>query len=251
MRNADFTEFCELLDAAYDLIGSGANKIISGSAKGLFFAALAEYPLDAVRKALSAHCRDKTRGRFTPKPADIIDQIEGAVSDGRPSVEEAWAIALTSRDESDTVVWTNEIAEAFAICSPVLNLGDEVGARMAFKDAYSRIVAQAKAQRIAPKWTASLGWDMRKREASLTRASTAGLLPAPTVAALLPPPIDAAPFDENAKSQIGKIKEMLATMNAEKQREAELHAQREREATAAAKRRQTELIANYHQDMAA
>ena len=245
MRNTDYTEFCDLLDAAYDLIGAGANKIISGSAKRLFFAALAEYPIEAVRKALSAHCRDKVRGRFTPKPADIIEQIEGAVSDGRPSVEEAWAIALTSRDESDTVVWTNEIAEAFVICQPVLSLRDEVGARMAFKDAYSRIVAQAKSQRIAPKWTASLGWDMRKREASLTRASNVGLLPAPTVAALLPAPEEAAPVDAKAKEQIGRIKELLTTMNAEKQRENELHAQREREATAAAKKRAADQTANY------
>ncbi len=238
MNNDDYAVFCDLLDDAYDLIGSGTNKIISGGAKSLFFAALENYSLPTVRAALSAHCLDRTRGRFTPKPADIIEQIEGAIADdGRLGSDEAWAIAITSRDEADTVVWTQEIAEAFSVCAPVLDMGDEVGARMAFKDAYSRIVAKARNERQPIQWFASLGWDKAKRNAVLQKAEIAGLLAAPVVSnLLLQNGVPSMPVDSVASEQIKNIKDMLARMNAEKQRETELYAQREREATSAAKR---------------
>ena len=246
MRNEDYTEFCELLDGAYDPIGSGANKIISGSAKGLFFAAMGAYSLETVRAALSAHCLDKVRGRFTPKPADIIEQIEGAAAnDGRPGAEEAWAIALTGRDESDTVVWTEEIAEAFALCLPVLDVGDDVGARMAFKEAYGRIVSGARSGRHPVKWSASLGWDIAKREAVIKKASTSGLLSAPVAAALLPPPADVVIDDENAKSQINKIRQMMEEMNDKRSSEASAAFEAERMATVDAKRKAQELTENY------
>ncbi|MGK5049506.1 hypothetical protein ACQ4WP_26960 [Janthinobacterium sp. GB4P2] len=211
MHANDYDDFAQLLDDAYDLIGVGANKAISGGAKSMFFAAMAPYSLATVRAALGAHCVDKVRGRFTPKPADIIEQIEAsALNDGRPGAEEAWAIALTSRDESDTVVWTAECAEAFALAGPILALGDEVGARMAFKEAYIRIVAQARAERRPATWSASMGWDQAKRAAVLGRAATAGLLPAPMVQALLPAPVEVAPADDKARAQLTEIKRMLA-----------------------------------------
>jgi Sec-independent protein translocase protein TatA len=249
MHSRDFDEFSLLLDDAYDLIGSGVNKVISGGAKALFFKAMAPYSLDVFRAALSAHCLDKVHGRFTPKPADIIKQIEGsAANDGRPSSDEAWAIALTSRDESDTVIWTQEIAEAFAICSPVFP--DEVGARMAFKDAYTRLVGVARATPTPAQWRASLGWDAAKREAAIVKAGNCGLLCAPTVAALLLAPAGTSEPYGKACAQIDAIKKMMADMNAEKQREAALHAQREHDKNAAAHQRQAELAKNYTKDAA-
>lgn len=210
MQSSDYDDFAQLLDDAYDLIGVGANKVISGGAKSMFFAAMAPYSLTTVRAALAAHCVDKVRGRFTPKPADIIEQIEAsALNDGRPGAEEAWAIALTSRDESDTVVWTAECAEAFSLAGPILALGDEVGARMAFKEAYHRIVAQARAERRPACWSASMGWDQAKRTAVLGRAASAGLLPAPMAQALLPAPPDAEPADDKARAQLAVIKKMI------------------------------------------
>lgn len=246
MRNADFDQFTALLDGAYDLIGSGVNKTISAGAKSLFFSAMAAYSLDQVRSALSAHCLDRVRGRFTPKPADLIEQIEGAAADdGRPGSDEAWAVALTSRDEADTVVWTTETAEAFAICSAVLAMGDEVGARMAFKSAYDRIVNKARGDHQATKWVASLGFDADRRVAVLQNASRAGLLSAPTIELLLPPPMPEKFDDEAAREQIDRIKQMMATMGVERQRQGELHAQRDRDETAAAKAEANSLTANY------
>lgn len=245
MHNDDYTEFCELLDGAYDLIGSGANKIISGGAKGLFFNAMGAYSLQTVRAALGAHCMDKVRGRFTPKPADLIEQIESAAAnDGRPGAEEAWAIALTSRDEADTVVWTQEIAEAFVLCQPVLDMSDEVGARMAFKEAYARITAKARNENRPAQWSASLGWDAAKREVALQKAAVAGLMAAPVVAGLLPPP-DGQGADAKAHSQIAKIKEMMASMNGQRQQEGESWAQQQCNATADAKAAANAMVSEY------
>lgn len=235
MRSEDFDEFAQLLDDAYDLIGVGQNKIISGGAKSMFFAAMSKYPMEVVRAALSAHCLHKERGRFTPKPADLIEQIEGMTGgDGRPAADEAWAIALTSRDEADTVVWTAETAEAFAICSPVFP--DEVGARMAFKEAYNRLVSAARMAGKPASWNASLGWDVKKREAALERAHVAGLLAAPAVQALLPNYSGAgAATQEGSPEGLKKVKEALAGLQdgwakAAERRAAKAEARRQEEA---------------------
>lgn len=211
MQANDYDDFAQLLDDVYDLIGSGANKVINGGAKSMFFAALAPYSLATVRAALGAHCVDKVRGRFTPKPADIIEQIEAsALNDGRPGAEEAWAIALRSQDEADTVVWTAECAEAYALAGSVMALGDEVGARMAFKEAYLRVVAAARAERRPAAWTASIGWDGGRRDQALQRAVVAGLLPMPAAQALLAGPAGDEPISDKAREQLAAIKKMIA-----------------------------------------
>ena len=223
MQANDYDDFAMLLDDVYDLIGSGPNKIITGGAKSMFFAALAPYSLATVRAALGAHCVDKVRGRFTPKPADIIEQIElSTMNDGRPGVEEAWAIAVRSQDEADTVVWTAECAEAYAIASSVMVLGDDVGARMAFKEAYARLVAAARAERRPAAWSASVGWDGQRRDAALSRAVVSGLLPAPAATALLSGPAVGEPQADAAREQLAKVKRMLADSATEREARLEL-----------------------------
>ena len=236
MQANDYDDFAQLLDDVYDLIGAGANKVITGGAKSMFFAALAPYSLATVRAALGAHCVDKVRGRFTPKPADIIEQIEAsALNDGRPGAEEAWAIALRSQDEADTVVWTAECAEAYSLAKPVMALGDEVGARMAFKEAYVRLVAAARAARRPATWTASIGWDGGRRDQALERAVVAGLLPMPTVQPLLSGPDGNEPASDKAREQLAAIKKMIA--DGLVAREARLEAEHEQRVAADAAER--------------
>ena len=115
------------------------------------------------------------------------------------SGNEAWALALHSTDEQETVVWTPEIARAFAAAKPVLSGGDKVGARMSFLAAYERELATAKAEARQPEWTVSLGHDPQRREIVLNDAVSAGKLPAPKVERLLPPPDK--PVTEEGKRQ--------------------------------------------------
>lgn len=223
MVERDFDEFAELLDAAYDLIGVGANKVIGAGAKSMFFAAMAKYPLATVRGALQAHCLDRVRGRFTPKPADLIEQIEAsAANDSRPGPEEAWALSLTSTDEADTVIWSTECAEAFRIIKPVLDASGAISARKGFIEAYERLVGAARAAHEPVTWVTSVGWDMGKRKLAVGRAVKAGLLPAPAAVALLPaPPVEKAALTDHERQQLHLVLGMLADGEAAKQRKRE------------------------------
>jgi hypothetical protein len=186
MRKDDFTDFCQMLDDAYALLAG--NNMPSSTAKAMFFRALSSFPIEAVRSGFDAHVKDPARGRFAPKPADIVAQIEGLVADdGRPGSEEAWAMACRASDESETVVWSEEMAQAFAICQPLLSIGDQVGARMAFKESYARQVEDARKLRRPVAWSASLGHDASKRNSALSNAETRGLLSSGEALRLAPP----------------------------------------------------------------
>lgn len=229
MLEHDYDQFAAMLDAVYSLHG----KSLSTVAKGLFFRAMGEFSLADFRRALDAHVRDPHRGQFPPKPADLIAQLDASMAaDDRPGAEEAWALALTSRDEAATVVWTVETAQAFAICRPVLETGDEVGARMAFKDAYNRLVLAARRSGQLPQWQASLGWDMAQREAILTRAVQLQRLPAPTAAALLPAPQQDDGYNpDKARQNLQRIRSLMGTLASPLE-----HARRAQEAAAAEER---------------
>lgn len=206
-----------------------------------WIAALAPYSLPVVEAALRSYCDEN--GEFAPVPASIAMRCK--LMDGRPGTEEAWAIALTSRDEADTIVWTTEIAEAFSLCQPILGLGDEVGARMAFKEAYQRLTTAARASGVNAVWVFSLGWDSTRRAAALSKASNAGLLPAPTVLALLPVPASGAPPDTKAREQLRKIKQMLIESAESRQRKIDARANAQRQADGDAKRRLAEQEQHY------
>lgn len=198
-----------------------------------WLALLAPYSLEVVDVAMRSYCDEN--GEFAPVPASIAMRCK--LMDGRPGVEVAWAIALTSRNQADTVVWTTEIAEAFSLCEPVLDLGDEVGARMAFKEAYQRLATAARAAGISVRWVSSPGWDSTRRAAVLLKAADAGLLPAPIVTALLPVSTGEVPRDTKAREQLKKIKLMLADGAENRQRNFEARASAQRQADSEAKRR--------------
>jgi hypothetical protein len=146
---------------------------------------LADYPEAAVLHAL-VRCRRELTGRLTL--AAIIERLEA--DDGRPGADEAWAIARHARDEAATVVWSAEMRDAFALARPLLEdggyTGDKVGARMAFIDAYRRLVRAAREVGTPPCWEVSLGWDMEQRQVVLQQAATAGRLSPVQLAGLLP-----------------------------------------------------------------
>lgn len=177
MLENEFDEFQTLLNATCSLLSRGTYTP-NPMNTALFFKSLSRYDIGTVRGAFESHIRDRERGRFVPLPADIIAQIESAsANDGRPGDEEAWAVALRSADEAATVVWTDETARAMGEARPVLMAGDKVGARMAFKAVYARLVVEARQQRIPVKWSASLGHDAESRNATLLPHIEAGRLP--------------------------------------------------------------------------
>ena len=186
MRKDDLPEFAQMLDDCYSLLGKGVQP--SATAKALFFRALGAHSIEAVRAGFDAHVKDPQRGRFAPTPADVIAQIEGLVADdGRLGAEEAWAMCCNAADESETVVWSGEMSQAYALAMPLMQECDNVGARMAFKEAYSRLVDSARRERKPVAWSVSLGHDQSKRHAVLLNAETRGLLPHGEALKLAPP----------------------------------------------------------------
>lgn len=201
---------------------------------------LKRYPLRAVGMAFAAYIDQEDR--FAPLPAAIAKRCK--LMDGRPTADEAWAIALTSRDESDTVVWTEEAAQAFALCRPVLDMRDEVGARRSFIDAYNRLVGEARMVNQPAKWNVSLGWDMKKREASLERAHVAGHLSAPAVQSLLPNYSGAgAVKQEGSPEGLKRVKEALKELRGSWDRAAQVRAAKVAAAREAEVQRKAEIAA--------
>lgn len=126
---------------------------------------LADYPADAVAGALKA-CRRELSSKLTL--AAILQRVQA--SDGRPGKDEAWAIAMTTNDEFETVVLTDEIQLALAAAKPVLDAGDKIGARMAFISAYERFVGQARTDANPVNWHVSVGFDANRRIQAVTKA---------------------------------------------------------------------------------
>lgn len=143
-------------------------RTFSEAAARVFVADLSAYPEPQVVGAL-ARCRKEVKGILTL--ADVVSRLD----DGRPGPEEAWAM-LPLR-EADTAVWTEEMREAFGVAAPLINTGELVQARMAFKEAYQRLVNAARERAMPPNWTVTLGHDPRGREAAVMLAVEKGRIP--------------------------------------------------------------------------
>lgn len=157
-------------------------RTFSEAAARVFVDDLSRFPEPAVMKAL-ARCRREVRGALTIQ--DVVSRLD----DGRPGPEEAWA--MMPFDESQSVVWTDEMANAFGIARGLLDEGDKVGARMAFKEAYIRLVGEARDDGRAVSWTPSLGYDKSGQDAVLSEAVSLGRLThehAKSIAPALPGP---------------------------------------------------------------
>ena len=165
-------DFSVLLDE----LGEHYGRRVSGSTKLMWWRLLADkLDLASLRQALDRHLLDRTRGRFFPQPSDVLAELE-RMGGGRPSADEAWALALETFDEGATVCVTDEILLAAVVASPVWESGDKVGARMAFKAAYERVVDERRLQGQRPCWQLSLGWDAQRRDLAARVGLEAGRL---------------------------------------------------------------------------
>ncbi|MGQ7956484.1 hypothetical protein ACUTAF_01975 [Pseudomonas sp. SP16.1] len=140
---------------------------------------LKDHDEPAVAEALKA-CR-RNGGRLSVDT--ILKHLHAA--DGHPEPNEAWAIALQSFDESETVLITDEIQQAAAAAEPVMAGRDKIGARMAFLSAYQRLVDAARQNAKPVTWRLSLGHNPERRVSAVEEAQRLGRLPAPEAQRLL------------------------------------------------------------------
>lgn len=197
MERGDADAFREALDGAYAMFDKD---LPSDAVTRRWWEAFRDWPIGAFKAALAEH---EKRSRFAPKPADLFAIRESAI--GRLTADEAWALALRASDEANTVVWTQEAAIAFSAASDILQSGDKVGARMAFKAAYERACLSATGP---VQWQISLGYDEARREGVLTDAVERGQITHQQAARHIPLPPPSADGLAIAGLLTGKVTEL-------------------------------------------
>lgn len=206
--------FAALLTALSDYYKSE----ISKGVMGLYWEGLRQYDYEAIEKAAWAHTQmPGDAGHWMPKISDLTKIL---APNAWLAADEVWA--RMPKSEADSAMMTKESAEAMGAATALLEIGDKVAARMAFKSAYDRLVDQAKAEGRAPVYFASFGTEKSHHSTMLANAVQAGqielqhaieLAPehAPDIVAMVgvkSHPLLAAPT-ENGKRQIEQIRLML------------------------------------------
>lgn len=179
MLENDKGQFAKIIRTTMQVCGG---EIPDADVLRVWWSALLQYSIEDVSAAFSRYA---TRGKFPPKPADILEILDKIKPDGRPSADEAWAIAPKTEDASAVI--SDEMAEALSVAQPLIESRDLIAARMAFKAAYERAVEANKLRGIPPKWFPSLGSNPHERERAIADAVRLGRLRPEHGAALLPP----------------------------------------------------------------
>lgn len=135
----------------------------------MWWRALAHFPDGVIQRAAESHMMTS---KFKPQLADMVAGCVAQLDGSWLGADEAWA--LMPKSESDSAMLTNEIAEAMAAVSPLLEVGDKNAARMAFRAAYERLVGKAKIEGRAPKFFPSFGNDPAGRVTMLAGAVQKG-----------------------------------------------------------------------------
>lgn len=172
MHERDFGQFADAFGAAWDF-----HKPLSDRALAKAFQVLSGYPLELVLKAIDAHCADRQRGQFPPKPADIIEQIERRnPGNDRPGADEAW---LKTPPEESSYWATEEMLGAWAVVAEEMNSErpDKIAARMAFKSAYERLVNDAKTHGRPVRWQLIRGTRNDNLEDAIREGVRLGYMP--------------------------------------------------------------------------
>ncbi|XJC76742.1 hypothetical protein ACHFCA_10450 [Delftia tsuruhatensis] len=223
---------------------------------------LAHIDKPVLRLAL-ARIRAEHRGPILT--GTVLQYVDHAM--GRMLPAEAYGLALTSADQQATVVWTDEIAQAWAVAAPLLDAGDKFGARQAFIEAYGRITGEARALRRRPVVQVSLGHDPEARTRAVQEAITAGRLPgglegltddlreqlqlpAPRAALALPAPesMPSGPKRE-VLSKLATLREAFA-LKASRFTPVQVQARADRMRVGQAKRRAAAAVAQHQQEPA-
>lgn len=156
---------------------------------------------DAAIFTALARCRFELDG-----PLRIVEVLS-RIDDGRPDADEAWS--MMPADEHDSIVWTDEMAQAWGVAQAFLNAGDIAAAQTAFRKAYEKLVLEARIRREAPRWMPSLGLDVSGRERALRDAVKKGRATAAQAEPLLGYPLGAAGEEDGfAMEDKGGIKNL-------------------------------------------
>lgn len=161
------------------------------------------------------------RSTFCPTFPEFAGWCEPKTDDWLGS-HEAWAIAEKSigfDGQELTVIWTEQMAQAFSRCEELIKTGDKyqrAEAKKIFCDAYDRLVTQAKDQGLKPIYVTSLGTDKDQAIAAIKQAEVDGFLTAPVAQAQLEHKqtkaeiqSDSLKYKTVAQEALAKIKDLI------------------------------------------
>lgn len=229
MTSDDFQRFADMLAKAMRQYGK---PLPEAAEIEEWFGDLTPWPVSIVGASF-AQCIQR-QPRFSPTPASVIACCREL--DGRPTGDEAWATALVSMDQEETIRWTTETAIALSACRPILSAGDRIGARRAFLDSYEKLILAARIRNFPAIWEISAGFDKDRRARVIADAHALKLPIQKSATMLLPAPMKevdekGVPItetsDESSIAQIAKIKLLLVEMKVQK-RAAEKQAELDR-----------------------
>jgi hypothetical protein len=164
----------ELLDWINDqltILAEAFGETLTEQRQEIYCSGLADLDQTHLKIAFRRACCEL---KWFPKLAELRElagALPAAFDDGRPGPEEAWArMPKGERIEDDSVVWCEEERIAYGACRSLLLEGDQIGARMAFKERYERELAEARHHNRPLRWTMSAGCDMEHRLVTLAIA---------------------------------------------------------------------------------
>jgi hypothetical protein len=175
MVDSEKVRFIEVLSGVFEVYGKERSAI----ATALWWKLCERFELAEVEGALAEHV---STSKYAPTPADVITAL--TARDGRPSADEAWA--MMPRSEQESVCWTDEMAKAFGVASPLLDAGDQVAARRAFIDRYEFEVSAARRSGTPVNAWMSWGFDATGRAPALAKAVELGLMKPERAKSFLP-----------------------------------------------------------------
>ena len=164
----------ELLDWINDqltILAEAFGERLTEERQEIYCAGLAGIQQD---RLVAAFRRARYELKWFPKLAELRE-LAGALgvdsADGRPGPEEAWArMPKGEQIEGDTIIWCEEERAAYHACRGLLREGDQIAARMAFKERYERELTQARSAGRPVRWSISAGYDMEHRLSALVSA---------------------------------------------------------------------------------
>jgi hypothetical protein len=127
----------------------------------MFAEDLKAFSLNEIKSAWQVYRLKNTK---LPLPKDLIEHMQ----DGRPPTQEAWS--MIPKNESDSVVWTDEMRLAYGVCAPLINQGQITNAFFAFKETYERLVMENRLKKVQTNASPSFGFDKTGRETAIKKA---------------------------------------------------------------------------------
>ena len=197
MSENEKNAFVSLLKSVFGIYESKPDEMTLG----IWWKMLCAFDLTQIQAAFEQHLKGP-KGEFTPKPSNILQYLDAMNPDGRPTPDEAWA--MMPWGEEGSVVMSEEMAEADRYAQPLRDRKDQVAARRAFVDAYSRIVEKNRLTGVPPKWFPSLGTDKGGKDQALAEAVRLGRMSASHASSLIPADRAAAMLRLAGKGDLAK-----------------------------------------------